>query len=91
MMGKLGGRLLRAIQRRAPQFAFVAAIVTALWGLSGSAHAQGTVKSDDQLVDDIRHKQAGRTRISATSISRPAQKKNGRPEDARVITLKPVR
>ena len=45
MMGKFGGHLLRAIQRRAPQFAFVAAIMTAMSGLSGSAHAQGTVKS----------------------------------------------
>jgi invasion protein IalB len=45
MMGKLGGCLLPAIQHRAPPFAFVAAIMTALWGLSGSAHAQGTVKS----------------------------------------------
>jgi invasion protein IalB len=45
MMGKLGGRLLRAIQRRAPQFAFVAAIMMTVSGLCGSAHAQGTVKS----------------------------------------------
>ena len=45
MMGKFGGHLLRAIQRRGPQFAFIAAIVTAMSGLSGSAHAQGTVKS----------------------------------------------
>jgi invasion protein IalB len=45
MMGKFGGHLLRAIQRRAPQFAFVAAIMTAVSGLSGGAHAQGTVKS----------------------------------------------
>jgi invasion protein IalB len=44
-MGKFGGHLLRAIQRRAPQFAFVAAIMTAVSGLSGGAHAQGTVKS----------------------------------------------
>jgi invasion protein IalB len=45
MMGKFGGHLLRAIQRRALQFAFVAAIMTAVSGLSGSAHAQGTVRS----------------------------------------------
>ena len=45
MMGKFGGHLLRAIQRRTPQFAFVAAIMTAVSGLSSSAHAQGTVKS----------------------------------------------
>ena len=44
-MGKFGGHLLRAMQRRAPPFAFVAAIMAAMSGLSGSAHAQGTVKS----------------------------------------------
>jgi len=45
MMGKFGGHLLRAIQRRTPQFAFAAAIMTAVSGLCGSAYAQGTVKS----------------------------------------------
>ena len=45
MMGKFGGHLLRAIQRRAPPFALVAAIMTAMSGLCGSAYAQGTVKS----------------------------------------------
>jgi invasion protein IalB len=45
MMGKFGGHLLRAIQRRTPPFALVAAIMTAMSGLSGSAYAQGTVKS----------------------------------------------
>jgi invasion protein IalB len=44
-MGKFGRRLLRAIQPRTPQFAFVAAIMTALLGVCGSAYAQGTVKS----------------------------------------------
>jgi invasion protein IalB len=44
-MGKFGRRLLRAIQPRTPQFAFVAAIVMALLGVCGSAYAQGTVKS----------------------------------------------
>jgi invasion protein IalB len=44
-MGKFGRRLLRAIQPRTPQFAFVAAIMTALLGVFGSAYAQGTVKS----------------------------------------------
>ena len=45
MMGKFGGHRLRAIQPRTPPFAFVAAILTALSGLRGSAYAQGTVKS----------------------------------------------
>jgi invasion protein IalB len=45
MMGKFGQDLLRAIQRPSLQFASVAAIMTALLGLSDSAHAQGTVKS----------------------------------------------
>ena len=45
MMGKFGGHLLRAIQRRTPQFTFAAAIMTAVLGLCGSAYAQGTVKS----------------------------------------------
>ena len=45
MMGKFGGQLLRAIEPRAPQFAFVAAILTALLGFCGDAYAQGTVKS----------------------------------------------
>ena len=45
MMGKFGRDLLRAIQRPSLQFASVAAIMTALLGLSDSAHAQGTVKS----------------------------------------------
>ena len=44
-MGKFGRRLLRAIQSRAPQFAFVAAIVTAVLGGCSGAYAQGTVKS----------------------------------------------
>jgi invasion protein IalB len=45
MMGKFGGQLLRAIKPRAPQFAFVAAILTALLGFCGDTYAQGTVKS----------------------------------------------
>ena len=45
MMGKFGGHLLRATQPHTPQFAFVAAILTALLGVCGSAYAQGTVKS----------------------------------------------
>jgi invasion protein IalB len=45
MMGKFGGHLLRAVQRHVLQFVFVAAIMAAMAGLSGSAHAQGTVKS----------------------------------------------
>ena len=46
-MGKFGRHVLRARQRRASPitFAFAAAIVAALFGLCGSAHAQGTVKS----------------------------------------------
>jgi invasion protein IalB len=45
MMGKFGGHLLRAFYHPIPQSAFVAAVVAALLGLSGSAQAQGTVKS----------------------------------------------
>ena len=37
--------MLRAIQPRTPRFAFAAAILTALLGLCGGAHAQGTVHS----------------------------------------------
>ena len=45
MMGKFGGHLHRAVQHCAPQFVFVAAIMAAMSGLSGTAYAQGTVKS----------------------------------------------
>jgi len=45
MMGKFGRHLLRSIQRRAPQFAFVAVIMATVLGLCGSVNAQGTVKS----------------------------------------------
>ena len=53
MMGKFGGYLIRAIQPRSPQFAFVAAVVTALLGLSGTAHAQGTVKSSRRVASAL--------------------------------------